>query len=319
MDQLKRMAVFAEVVEHGSMSAAARTLGTTTSAVSQQLRELERSMGVTLLHRSSRKLQLTEAGQRFFSGCATMLAAARSAEQQLAQLRDAPVGELRVASPVGFARHLGPALAPLLSANPGLSLHLQVDDALIDLVDARIDLAVRFGRLPDSSWVAQRLAELELAVCASPAYLARRGVPTLPADLAHHEWLRVDARPGLAALELTGPQGVVERLRPATRVTSNNQLSLQQLCEAGIGLAVLALQDIEASLVSGALVPLLPEWRLAPLPMYVVTPRRDTQPAKVRHAIAAVQAYLQGLRSGPSARAAWRPPAAPMASGSIAA
>ncbi|MCW7539984.1 LysR family transcriptional regulator [Aquabacterium sp. A7-Y] len=298
MEQLKRMAVLAAVVEHRSMSAAARALGTTTSAVSQQVRQLERDMGVTLLHRSTRRLQLTEAGERFHAGCAAMVAAARSAEQQLAQLRDAPLGELRVASPVGFARHLGPALAPLLAGNAGLSLHLQVDDALIDLAEARIDLAIRFGRLPDSSWVAQRLAELDLAVCAAPAYLAQRGVPANPQDLAGHEWLRVDQRHPMPPLELLGPHGAAERVRPRARATSNNQLSLQQLCEAGLGLAVLALQDIEASLQSGALVTLLPDWRPAPLPMYAVTPQRGTQPAKVRHAIAALQTYLLGLRGG---------------------
>ena len=300
IEQLKRMAVFATVVEHGSMNAAARALGTTPSAVSQQVRLLERDMGVTLLHRSTRKLRLTEAGERFHEGCAAMVAAARGAEQHLAQMRDAPVGELRVASPVGFARHLGPALAPMLAANPGLTFHLEVDDALIDLVEARIDLAIRFGRLPDSTWVAQRLAALDLAVCASPAYLARHGVPADPHDLLQHEWLRLVHRSSGPYLELTGPGGAVERLRVRSRATSNNQLSLQQLCEAGLGLAVLAVQDVEDALRSGALVVVLPQWRPASLPVYAVTPQRDTQPAKVRHAIAALQNYLGGLAGSAS-------------------
>lgn len=298
IEQLKRMAVFAAVVEHGSMNAAARALGTTPSAVSQQVRVLERDMGVTLLHRSTRKLRLTEAGERFHEGCAAMVAAARSAEQHLAQLRDAPVGELRVASPVGFARHLGPALAPMLSANPGLTVHLEVDDALIDLVEARIDLAIRFGRLPDSSWVAQRVAEMDLAVCASPAYLARHGVPATPQELLQHDWLRLVHRSSGPHLELCGPGGAVERLRVQSRATSNNQLSLQQLCEAGLGLAVLGVQDVDASLRNGALAVVLPSWRPASLPVYAVTPRRDTQPAKVRHAITALQNYLGAFGTG---------------------
>lgn len=300
IDQLKRMAVFAAVVEHGSMHAAARALGSTPSAVSQQVRALERDMGVTLLHRSTRKLRLTEAGERFHEGCAAMMAAARGAEQHLAQMREAPVGELRVASPVGFARHLGPALAPLLSANPGLSLHLEVDDALIDLVEARIDLAIRFGRLPDSTWVAQRLAEMDLAVCASPGYLARRGMPAAPQDLLQHEWLRLVHRSSGLHLDLNGPGGAAQRLRVRARATSNNQLSLQQLCEAGLGLAVLGVQDVDLSLRSGALVVVLPQWRPASLPVYAVTPRRDTQPAKVRHAIAALQHYLSGFAGSAS-------------------
>lgn len=302
IEQLKRMAVFAAVVEHRSMSAAARALGTTTSAVSQQVRQLERDMGVTLLHRSTRKLALTPAGERFHEGCAAMVAAASDAQRQVAQMRDAPVGELRLSAPVGFARHLGPALAPLLAANTELRLHLQIDDALIDLVAARIDLAIRFGRLPDSTWVAQRLIEMEQIVCAAPAYLAAHGVPATPRDLLAHDWLRMDAGSFGPQLELHGPGGAVERLMLRLRATSNNQLSLQQLCEEGLGLAVLVRQDVDDSLRAGRLVPLLPQWRPQSIAMYAVTPQRDTQPAKVRHAIEALRSYLSGARAfGPAA------------------
>lgn len=292
IDQLKRMAVFAAIVEHGSISAAARALDTTPSAVSQLLRQLERDVGVTLLHRSTRKLQLTTAGERFHEGCAAMVAAARSAQRQVEQVREAPVGELRLAAPVGFARHLGQALAPLLAANPGLNLHLQVDDAMIDLVAARIDLAIRFGRLPDSSWVGQRIAELQQLVCASPAYLAARGMPRNPQDLLQHDWLRLTL-PGVGGdVELEGPGGASERLSVRVRATSNNQLTLQQLCESGLGLAVLARQDVEPALRAGALMPVLPAWRARRLPMMAVTPGRDARPAKVRHAIEAIRAYF---------------------------
>lgn len=297
IEQLRRMAVFATVVEQGSMNAAARALGTTASAVSQQVRQLERDMGVTLLTRSTRKLRLSVAGERFHEGCRAMLAAARGAVEQLAQMRDAPVGELRISSPVGFARHLGPALAPLLAANPGLCLHLQVDDSLIDLVEQRIDLAIRFGRLPDSTWVAHRLGELRMMVCAAPAYLAARGVPGSPAELLAHDWLRTAGGSLGAVLELHGPAGAVERLRVQARVTSNNQLSLQQMCEAGLGLAVLGDLDIEDALQSGRLVPLLPHWRPPALGMYALTPQREAQPAKVRFAIEALRRAM--APSGP--------------------
>src|SRR5437667_8128172 len=118
MDPMRRMAVFAMVVDQRSMSAAARALAMSTSAVSQQVRQLERDSGVTLLHRSTRKLTLTAAGERFYAGCAAMVAAAREAQQQLAQVRDAPTGELRVSAPVGFARHVAQALAGLLKESP---------------------------------------------------------------------------------------------------------------------------------------------------------------------------------------------------------
>ncbi len=293
LEQLKRMAVLATVVEQGSFVAAAQVLQTSTSAVSQQIRALERDMGVTLLHRSTRKLSLTPAGARFHEGCAAMLAAARSAQGQLLQLRDAPEGELRVASPVGFGRHLGPALAPLLAAHPALSLHLEVEDGFTDLVAQRIDLAVRFGRLPDSNWVAQPIGEKSLAVYAAPAYLARRGVPATLSDLSQHDWLAL--RPSTAnhyLLPLQGLDGAREQLRISPRSTSNNQLSLQQLCEAGLGLAMLSPSDLDGAAQDGRLVPLLSGWQLPSLPIYALTPQRDAQPAKVRHAIQALKAHL---------------------------
>lgn len=179
MDPLRRMAVFAAVVEQRSMSAAARALGMTPSAVSQQVRQLEREGGVTLLHRSTRKLSLSAAGERFYAGCAAMVAAARAAQQQLVQVRDAPTGELRVAAPVGFARHVAGALAGLMNAHRGLTLQLLVDDRRIDLIEARIDLALRFGPLADSTWAARKLCDMPQVLCAAPAYLSRH--PPSPA------------------------------------------------------------------------------------------------------------------------------------------
>lgn len=161
MEDLKRMAVFAAVVQHGSMSGAARALGMSTSAVSQQVRKLESDGGVTLLHRSTRKLALTEAGQRYHARCAAMCAAADQARAELAASRDAPSGELRLSATVGFARHIAPALGELLAAHPALRLRLLVDDSPIDLINARIDLAVRYGRLQDSTWAARRLGGMQ--------------------------------------------------------------------------------------------------------------------------------------------------------------
>lgn len=292
-DDWKRLAAFAEVVRAGSLSAAGRRLGISTSAVSQQLRALEQAHGVTLLHRSTRKLALTEAGARLAQHCQAMVDAAARARQQLTAARDAPEGELRLAAPVGFARHLAPALAPLLAAHPGLSLRLFVDDAMIDLIDARIDLAVRAGRLADSSWAARRLCRFELVLCAAPAYLARAGMPATPAELPSHEWIG-GARDGSGLLlTLEGPAGAQESFRVAPRVLGNNQLSLQQLCVAGLGLMLAVRADIDDELRTGRLLPVMPEWRGTPLPVWAVTPQRDGQPAKVRHAAEAIGRYLR--------------------------
>ena len=295
MDDLRRMAVFAAVIEHRSMSAAARALGLSPSAVSQQVRQLERDSGVTLLHRSTRKLSLTAAGERFHDDCAAMVAAGRRAQQQLAQSRDAPSGELRLSAPVGFARHVAPALGGVLEAHPALTLKLLVDDARIDLIDARIDLAVRFGRLADSNWVARRLCAFEWLLCASPARLQAHGTPRRPEDLLSQQWLAF-AREGQALqLLLHGPHGEQRQLRVDARISSNNQLSLQQMCMAGLGIARLARVDVADELADGRLVVVLPDWMQDPLDVWAVTPQRDAQPAKVRAAIDALQRYLETL------------------------
>lgn len=295
MDDLKRLALFAEVVRAGSLSGAARRLQISTSAVSQQLRALEQAHGVTLLHRSTRKIALTEAGARFAEHCRAMVEAADRARQQLGLARDAPEGELRLSAPVGFARHVAPALAPLLAEYPALKLSLLVDDSMIDLIDARVDLALRAGRLADSTWVARRLCSFEWVICASPAYLARAGVPQVPADLLVHQWVASPREGGRLLLELNGPGGGFETLRLEPRITSNNQLTLQQLCAAGLGLAMGVRADLDEDLRNGRLVAVLPAWRLQPLPVWGVTPQRDGQPAKVRHAIAALEHHLRSV------------------------
>ena len=279
MEDLKRMAVFAAVVQHGSMSGAARALGMSTSAVSQQVRKLESDGGVTLLHRSTRKLALTEAGQRYHARCAAMWAAAEQARAELAASRDAPSGELRMSATVGFARHIAPALGELLAAHSALRLRLLVDDSTIDLINARIDLAVRYGRLPDSTWAARRLGGMHWYLCASPEWVAAHGMPQHPDALLSHSWLGF-AREGGG-------------LRVEPRIASNNQLSIQQMCEAGLGLALVGSMDSHDALQAGRLVRLLPDWSFGTLDIWAVTPQRDAQPAKVRQAIAALHAYLK--------------------------
>lgn len=308
MDDLKPYAVFAETVAAGSMSGAARRLGMSPSAVSQTIRALEAQAGVTLLHRSTRKLALTEAGERCYPHCLRMLEAARSAAASLAHARDAPAGELRVAAPVGFATHIAPALAPLLAQWPLLSLRLLVDDAMIDLIDARIDIAIRVGQMTDSNWIARPLFHLEMVLCAAPAYLAAHGSPATPDDLPGHHWIAfaremVDApvddiavaRLPEHALDLHSINGERQRVRVGVRVASNNHLALQQMCEQGLGIARLGYADVLPALAAGTLVRLLPQWRFAPMPVAAVTLRRDGDPVKVRLVVEALKRYFATL------------------------
>src|SRR3990167_1366761 len=295
MDDLLRMAVFAAVVQHGSMSGAARALGISPSAVSQQVRLLERDGSVTLLHRSTRKLALTESGQRYHAHCAALCTAAEQARAELAAAHGVPSGELRMSAPVGFARHVAPALGELLAQHPALRLRLLVDDTPIDLIEARIDLAVRFGRLHDSSWAARRLCAMQWWLCASPGWLAQHGHPEHPDALLAHDWLGFARDNTGLRLDLRSPEGEARSLHVEPRIASNNQLSIQQMCEAGLGLALIGSMDVQEALQAGRLVRLLPGWQFGALDIWAVTPQRDAQPAKVRQAIAALQTYLLKL------------------------
>ncbi|QSL91085.1 LysR family transcriptional regulator [Ectopseudomonas toyotomiensis] len=292
MEQLKRMALFATVVQKGSMVAAAEAMGMTASAVSQQIRRLEEATGVTLLHRTTRKLTLSEAGAQFYESCRQIVELAEQAEQRLAEQRDAPVGELRVAAPVGFSGPLlSEALAPLLSAHPGLSLSLFFHDEQIDLIELRIDLAIRVGRQEDSSLVARYVTDWRMILCAAPAYLARVGLPIEPSQLLKLDWIGLHLERS-QHLTLLGPGGVQQRLRLETRISCNNILAARQFTLAGMGVSLQPEPEVRELLARGELLPLLPDWQLEPIGLHIVTPRRDAQPAKVRYAIEALRRHL---------------------------
>ncbi|MEO8672757.1 MAG: LysR family transcriptional regulator [Tahibacter sp.] len=297
IDELKPMAIFATVVRQGSMSGAARLLGLSTSAVSQQVRALEHVHGVTLLHRSTRKLSLSDEGQRVYAECALMIDAAERAQLQLRAARDTPSGELRIAAPIGFGPHIAPALGPLLAAHPALTLRLCVDDAMIDLIEARIDVAIRVGRLPDSQWVARRLCSLELWLCATPGYLAQHGTPQTPEELPGHTWLGLGATRESSGFTLTlhDSTDASRELYVDPRVTSNNQLLVQQMCQSGFGLALFSAIDAQPPIDAGLLHRVLPDWQLPRYDIWAVTPQRDAQPAKVRRAIETLSDYLRAL------------------------
>lgn len=306
MEDLKRMAIFANVVEQGSMSAAARLLDMSPSAVSQQMRQLERSAGVTLLHRTTRQLTLTNAGQRYYAQCATLCEAARRAQAELAAERQQPSGELRLSAPVGFAPHAAPALGEWLNGHPQLRLRLLVDDAPIDLVQARVDLALRFGKQSDSSWVARHLGTSPTVLCAAPQWLEiwnqRAGrplqaLPGHPSELATAEWLQQShaEHPQLSEEWRHEPSDERFSLQALPRMVSNHRGSVQHLCEAGLGVAQLTLFDVVQPLREGRLLRLLPDWEMGLLDLWAVTPERDALPAKVRQALERLRDYFSHL------------------------
>ncbi len=273
------------------MNAAARQLGMTAPAVSQHIRKLETQHCVALLHRTTRRQALTEAGAAFYAACSDRVRAAQRAGQALEAQRDEPVGELRIAAPSGFAGGvLAQAFAGLLAQYPRLSLELFFQDELVDLTALRIDLALRVApALADSTLVARHLADWRLVLCASPAYLRSHTAPVAPRDLLQHELILAGLRSFEEGLPLQ--QGSeMERVPLRRRVGSNSMLTARAFALEGLGIAIQPEPEVRGELARGTLVELLPGWRLPSIPVHLVTPRRDAQPAKVRHAIAALQA-----------------------------
>lgn len=296
MDVLKRMAIFARVVELGAFNRAASELGLTTSSISQHVRALEAELGVVLLHRSTRKLSLTEAGRVYYEECANVVHAAARAQQKVAELRDEPAGELRIAAPSELAhQHLVPALREFISAHPKLSVRFELADERVDLIEHRVDLAVRIGEPQDSRLVARRIAWFDELICASPDYFSRVTTPTSPQALADLDWLIFTPLGEPAFVQLRDERGQEVRLRVHGRLMTNQAQTLKALTLDGHGVARLLRADVEAELADGRLVPLLPTWKLAGFGVYAITARRDAQPLKITRCIEHLRAHFSRL------------------------
>ena len=290
MDQLRRYAIFAAVVEAGTMTGAAKALGMTPSAVSQHIGQLESLLGLTLLHRSTRRLSLTEAGEVVWQGCQSLQQTLNQTELRLSEVRDSLLGEVRITAPVGMAgQPLALALSPLLQAHPGLCIQIIADDEKRDLIAERIDVALRVGSLPDSTLVARKLGQTRMLLCAAPAYLARKGMPRTPADLAAHDWLCGDMLG--SGLLLLDERGGEHRVRFKPRVLCNNVLPLRQFALAGQGISLQPEGEVAEDLAQGRLLALLPGFRVPPMEIHAITPQREI-PEKVRRVITALRSHF---------------------------
>ena len=184
MSEFAAIPVFVAVVESGGFSAASRALGVSKSAVSKRINQLESHLGVLLLHRTTRKLSLTEAGERYYEHAAQALSAAGKAEDAVTELQCEPQGKLKISSPMSFGRlHVAPLIPKFMQRYPKLQIDLVMDDRNIDLVAGGIDVAIRSGDMPDSTLIARKLAPLRQVLCASPAYIDRYGMPLTPSEL----------------------------------------------------------------------------------------------------------------------------------------
>jgi len=296
-----RSGVFACVVEKSSFSGAARELGITTSAVSQQIRSLENEMDVILLHRSTRKLSLTEAGQAFFSSCQEMLAAAERGKIRINELRDDLIGDLRIATTPDLAvQHIIPALSHWMSAHRGLSVHFEVGHRYIDLIEERIDIAVRMSSTPveESSSVVP-MAFVDQILVASPSYLNQSSPILHPNDLNNHELLSINAMNESRTFNFQHAKtGEKLNIEMVSRLQSNNLQVAKALCQQGHGIARILYLDAQKELKAGSLIEILPDWKLPAFTLYAEIAKHDQQPMKIQRCVEALKQYFSQLAGG---------------------
>lgn len=274
--------VFDRVVATGSMSAAARELGLTPTAVSKIVKRLERRLGTRLLHRTTRQVTATEIGQGLQGRIGAILAALDEAEDFVttgsAQVR----GTLRISAPTSFGRlHVAPHLAGFLAEHPDLAVDLQLSDAFVDIVQQGFDMAIRIAELTDSSLIARQLAPAHRLLVAAPAYLRTHGLPLSIADLSRHALLNHTGEPW----RLEGPDGPVQ-VRTHARIATNSSEVVREAVLSGLGIALRSTWDIGADLKSGRLVAVLPAWRASHrIGVFAVYPSRQFLAFKVRRFI----------------------------------
>ncbi|HEO1824912.1 TPA: LysR family transcriptional regulator [Acinetobacter baumannii] len=301
LDQLRAMGVFACVVEKSSFSGAARELGITTSAVSQQIRSLENEMDVILLHRSTRKLSLTEAGQAFFSSCQEMLAAAERGKIRINELRDDLIGDLRIATTPDLAvQHIIPALSHWMSAHRGLSVHFEVGHRYIDLIEERIDIAVRMSSTAvEESDSVIPMAFVDQILVASPSYLNQTSPILHPNDLNNHELLSINAMNDSRSFNFQHAKtGEKLNIEMASRLQSNNLQVAKALCQQGHGIARILYFDAQKELKNGSLIEILPDWKLPAFTLYAEIAKHDQQPMKIQRCVEALKQYFSQLAGG---------------------
>lgn len=282
MDKLRAMAAFVRIVEKGSLTAAAASLGASLPAMVRTLAALERVLGTTLLHRTTRRMHLTDDGRQYLEQCRAILGQLQEAEAMLQSRHAAPRGRIVVTASVGFGRrHIAPIVTEFVQRHPGVAAELLFVDRVVNLVEEGVDAAVRIGRLGDSSLAAIALGKVRQVVCASPGYLRRHGTARRPEDLRKHQCIRFT---GLAPRGEWPFREGTRRLSVAIDaiVACNDADAAIDACTAGLGVGAFLSYMVAPLRRAGKLAYLLEEFEIEPLPVTFLYPGSRAPSATVR-------------------------------------
>jgi DNA-binding transcriptional LysR family regulator len=281
VDVLREMSLFVEVAKAMSFTRAAEASGVPNSSLSRRIADLERAVGVRLFNRTTRSIELTEAGALYYARCREIVEAARIAHEQLGEVAETPRGRLRVSTTAEFARlFLGPLLAEYTSRYPEVLIEMDLGPNKVDLIAQNFDLALRIGPQPDSGLISRQLGIVRTTLFAAPSHLARFGTPAEPADLSNHSTIRnLNApRPDTWVL-CKGDR--TEEVQVGGALVVNNFGLMRQLAVLGLGITMLHEPMVGPDIRAGRLKRILPDWILQEAPVYALMPSRLV-PAKTR-------------------------------------
>ena len=275
MDKLAGIETFITVADCQSFSAAAEQLRMSKAMVSKHVQQLEQQLGTRLFARTTRHLRLTDAGTAYLAGCRRILDALTTLEHEIGQFSDQPHGLLKVLAPTSFGSfQLAPVIAEYAQRYPSVQVQLNLSDRPVGLMEEGVDVAVQIGALADSSMIARRIAEVQLQICAAPAYLARHGEPRTLADLPQHNCLRYSQgqRKGLWLFRDAG-EDVTLRVHGDFEATTGDAVRMAAL--GGLGLVQLPSYMVREDLAAGRLTAVLAAYAPAPVPLFAVVAHRD--------------------------------------------
>ena len=283
---LEAWGVFAKVASAGSFAKAAAELSLSNATVSKLISRLEKRLGERLFHRTTRRLSLTETGRVLATRASRILAEAEEAEAEAQSQARAPRGRIRLAAPMSFGLHqIAPRLPDFLRAYPEISVDLQLDDKVVDMIAGGIDVAIRIAALADSSMVARKLCPVRRFVVGAPSYFAQHGRPKHPSDLAGHACLSYSYLPTGDIWQFSN-RNEKTSVRIKGPLSANNGDALGEALKGGLGIALqpdfIAWEDLQ----SGALERVLPDWAAPPLAVNILTPSGGTRPSRVSALIA---------------------------------
>jgi len=283
MDRLKQIESFTAVAVKGSLTAAANAEGVAPAVIGRRIDALEERLGVKLMVRTTRRITLTHEGSAFLEDCQRLLADLANAEASVSAGGVKASGHLRITAPAGFGRrHVAPLVPNFLAQHPDTSLSLNLSDRVVDIVNEGYDCAVRVGDLPDSSLISVRLADNRRLCVATPAYLARAGMPATPADLVRHQCLTLSSDASQSRGWAFVVEGEVTHLRPSGRLDCSDGQVLHDWCVRGLGLAWRSTWEVEYEVARGELQVVLHDFAAPPNGIYAVFPHAKHLPLRVR-------------------------------------